>query len=46
MNVPANCRDFALAPDGSRFAVAGSNGTAYVYNFTGTGGPAPTPPKK
>lgn len=39
VNVPANCRDLALSPDGSRFAVAGANGTAYVYDFNGTGGP-------
>ena len=45
LNVPTNCRDFALSPAGDRFAVAGSNGTAYVYNFAG-GAPAPVPPKK
>ena len=28
-----------------RFAVAGANGTAYVYNFSGVG-PAVPPPKK
>lgn len=44
-NVPANCRDLALYPDGSKFAVAGANGTAYVYNFSGVG-PATTTPKK
>jgi WD40 repeat protein len=42
LNAPANARDFTLAPDASLFAVAGSNGTAYVYNFAG--GPAPPPP--
>jgi WD40 repeat protein len=42
LNVPSNCRDLALSPDGSRFAVAGANGTAYVYDFKGTG----APPKK
>lgn len=45
LNVPANCRDLALSPDGSRFAVAGANGTAYVYDFNGTGVP-PAAPKK
>jgi hypothetical protein len=33
LTVPANARDLALSPDGGRFAVAGSNGTAYVYTF-------------
>ncbi len=37
INVPANCRDFAISPNGERFAVAGANGTAYVYNFSGAG---------
>jgi WD40 repeat protein len=46
LNVPTNCRDLALSPAGDRFAVAGANGTAYVYNFSGTALPAPTPPKK
>lgn len=46
VTLPANCRDFALSPAGDRFAVAGSNGTAYVYNFTGTGATAPPPLKK
>jgi WD40 repeat protein len=45
-NVPANCRDLALYPDGSKFAVAGANGTAYVYNFSGVGPATATPPKK
>lgn len=40
LNVPTNCRDLALNADGSRFAVAGANGTALVYDFTGTGTPA------
>jgi WD40 repeat protein len=39
LTVPAGARDLALSPDGGRFAVAGANGTAYVYTF------AP-PPKK
>ncbi|HEY1187782.1 MAG TPA: hypothetical protein VGE74_09000 [Gemmata sp.] len=43
INVPTNCRDFALSPAGDRFAVAGANGTAYVFDFTG---PAPIPLKK
>jgi WD40 repeat protein len=47
VNVPTNCRDFAISPTGDRFAVAGANGTAIVYNFTGTPTAAPvTPPKK
>lgn len=47
LTVPANCRDLALNADGSRFAIAASNGTAYVYDFNGTGAVAPpTPPKK
>jgi WD40 repeat protein len=46
LNVPANCRDFAISPDGDRLAVAGANGTAYVYNFTGTATPPVVPPKK
>lgn len=46
LNVPTNARDLDLSADGTRFAVAGANGTAYVYNFTGPGGIAPTPPKK
>lgn len=33
INVPTNCRDFALSPSGDRFAVAGANGTALVYAF-------------
>ena len=46
VTVPANCRDLALSPSGDRFAVAGSNGSAYVYNLSGTGATAPPPPKK
>ncbi len=45
LTVPANARDLALSSDGARFAIAGSNGTAYVYNFSGTG-PVPQMPKK
>jgi WD40 repeat protein len=41
ITVPAHCRDLALSPSGDRFAVAGSNGTAYLYDF---GGPAPFAP--
>jgi WD40 repeat protein len=44
----ASVRDLALAHDGSRFAAAGANGSAYIYTFAP--GPAPikqsTPPKK
>jgi WD40 repeat protein len=46
LNVPSNCRDLALAPGGERFAVAGANGTAYVYNFSGVGPTTPTPTPK
>ncbi|MCI0700111.1 MAG: hypothetical protein L0241_03375 [Planctomycetia bacterium] len=46
INVPANARDFALNFDGSRFAVAGSNGLVYVYNFAGGPTPKPTPKLK
>ena len=46
LNVPANSRDLALSVGGDRFAVAGANGTAYVYNFSGTATPTPAPPKK
>src|SRR5262249_47627159 len=31
VNLPASGRDLALDPAGGRFAVAGANGTAYVY---------------
>ncbi len=40
LTVPTGARDMALSPDGGRFAVAGANGTAYVYTLT------PAPPKK
>lgn len=46
LNVPSNCRDLTISPDGARFAVAGANGTAYVYNFSGAGAPTPAPTKK
>ncbi|MDY3555238.1 hypothetical protein R5W24_004377 [Gemmata sp. JC717] len=46
INVPTNCRDFALSPAGDRFAVAGANGTAFVYDFTGPAPAPPAPPKK
>jgi WD40 repeat protein len=47
LNVPGNCRDLAISPAGDRFAVAGSNSIAYVYNFSGVGPATPTtPPKK
>jgi WD40 repeat protein len=42
VTVPANARDLALHPDGTAFAVAGANGTAYVYTMT----PGPMPPPK
>jgi WD40 repeat protein len=34
LKVAASVRDLALAHDGSRFAAAGANGSAYVYTFT------------
>jgi WD40 repeat protein len=40
ITVPTHCRDLALSPTGDRFAVAGANGTAYVYDFNGTDPPA------
>jgi WD40 repeat protein len=46
LNVPSNCRDLTIGPDGNKFAVAGANGTAYVYNFSGVGPPTATTPKK
>ena len=46
LTVPANARDLAISPTGDRFAVAGANGTAYVYNFSGAGAPLPSPLKK
>jgi WD40 repeat protein len=39
LNVAVSVRDLALARDGSRFAAAGANGSAYLYTFTP--GPAP-----
>ena len=39
--VPSNARDMAVHPDGTAVAVAGSNGTAYLYTLT----PAPTATK-
>jgi WD40 repeat protein len=38
--VPANARDLALHPSGQSFAVAGANGTAYLYALPHV--PAPT----
>jgi WD40 repeat protein len=50
LNIPAGVRDMDLAPDGSRFACAASNGTTYVYTFTplppGATPVKPTPKKK
>jgi WD40 repeat protein len=46
LNVPSNCRDLTISPAGDRFAVAGANGTAYVYNFSGIVVPVPPPAKK
>ena len=42
--LPASARDLALHPSGERFAVAGANGTAYVYTLL-PGGPPPAPAK-
>ena len=33
ITVPVSVRDLALGRDGSRFAAAGANGSAYVYKF-------------
>lgn len=46
LTVPANCRDFALSPSGDRLAVAGSNGSAYLYDFSGSSQTASPSPKK
>ena len=46
LNVPTNCRDLAISPAGDRFAIAGANGSAYVYNFSNTSTPTPVPSKK
>jgi WD40 repeat protein len=46
LTVPTNARDLAACPSGERFAVAGANGTAYIYTLL-PGAPAPAkPPKK
>jgi len=44
LKLAVSARDMALAPNGERFACAGSNGTAYLYTFTP--GPASPAPKK
>ena len=46
LKMAASVRDMALAPNGERFACAGSNGTAYLYTFTPGPAPAPPAPKK
>jgi WD40 repeat protein len=46
LTVPAGCRDMSLSPTGERFAVAGANGSAFVYTFTPGPAPAPAAPKK
>jgi hypothetical protein len=50
LNTPAGNRDMDLAPDGSRYACAASNGNTYVYTFTplrpGEKPVTPTPKKK
>jgi hypothetical protein len=33
LTVPSGARDLALHPAGDRLAVAGANGTAYVYTL-------------
>lgn len=42
--VPTNARDLALHPDGTAFAIAGANGSAYVYTMM-AGPPAAVSPK-
>jgi|SRR5262245_406214 len=42
VNVPSNARDMAVHPDGTAVAVAGANGTTYVYTLT----PSPPAAKK
>lgn len=42
VTVPIGARDLAVTPQGDRFAVAGANGTAYLYCFT----PGPDTTKK
>jgi hypothetical protein len=43
VNVPVNARDLAMHPDGTALALAGANGSAYVYTML----PAPAAiPKK
>lgn len=44
LTVPVVARDLALSPTGKQFAVAGANGTAYIYTFAP--GPAFVPSKK
>ena len=34
VSVPANARDMAVHPDGTALAVAGANGTCYLYTLT------------
>jgi WD40 repeat protein len=50
VNVPTNARDMDVHPDGTALAIAGANGTAYVYTLSpappGTKKEAPPPPKK
>jgi WD40 repeat protein len=45
VTTPAGARDFALHPAGDRFAVAGANGTVYLYTVR-PGAPPPVSPKK
>jgi hypothetical protein len=45
VTVPTHCRDLALSRTGDRFAVAGANGTAYLYDFSGPT-PGASPPRK
>jgi hypothetical protein len=42
VNVPVNARDMAIHPDGTAIAIAGANGSAYVYTML----PAPAAAKK
>ena len=46
VTVPSVARDLAMTPSGDRFAVAGANGTAYVYCFTPGPAAETKPPAK
>jgi WD40 repeat protein len=47
VNVPTNARDLAVHPDGTAFAIAGANGSAFVYTLTPAAkSPVPATPAK